>query len=350
MNIKQVSVVVAAYNVEKFLPRCIESIFGQTERSLEILIINDGSTDETSTLADHYASIDSRVRVIHQENKGLSGARNAGLAAATGKFICFLDSDDWFDPSMVETMVQWCERYQCEVAIAGVIVDFHDEAENLISSERRVPVQVQQVIAAGTPLSTDMVDEKFVNLLGYAWNKVYLREWLLGLDIVFEPGLRLVEDIDFNSRVLSKAEKVVLVPSAFVHYVQRPRPTLGTARDEHFLTLSLKAIQKVDSLLETWEVDREVRKRRVARAGGFALWAALKASASTLEPQRSLKMMLANPEAIQLVRIARELPSAGWRGQWATFTIGRRWHRAALLPILGLRETRKLARCLRFSS
>ncbi|MDE6992490.1 MAG: glycosyltransferase, partial [Lachnospiraceae bacterium] len=95
-----ISVIVPVYNVEKYLDRCVESLLGQTYRRLEIILVDDGSTDGCGAMCDGYAQRDSRVRVIHKRNGGLSDARNAGLAAASGSYIGYVDSDDWIEPDM----------------------------------------------------------------------------------------------------------------------------------------------------------------------------------------------------------------------------------------------------------
>ena len=102
---EKISVIVPVYNTEEYLHRCIDSILGQTYPNLEILLINDGSTDNSGKICEDYARKDTRIKVIHQENKGQSAARNVGLNAATGEYVNFIDSDDWIDPPMYETMM-----------------------------------------------------------------------------------------------------------------------------------------------------------------------------------------------------------------------------------------------------
>lgn len=334
------SVVVAAYNVAPYLPRCVESLLRQTERSLQVIIVDDGATDETPDIADCYAASDHRVEVIHQANGGLSAARNAGLGAAVGEFVFFIDGDDWVEPTMIECMIAWCDSTDSSVAVAGAHVDFHDAADILTHSEHRT--LPEGMILLGTPLGIDTVDDNFINLVGYAWNKIYRTGWLTGLGVLFEDRLRLVEDIDFNARVLATADRVALVPEAFVHYIQRPRVTLGTSHDETFLALKLRAITSVDSLLVTWRVDEATRAERRARASAGALWTALRSAASSSQPSDLLRQMLAQPGVADVVECARKVPLGEWRGRWATETLRRGWFRVSLIPALGLRAVAKL--------
>ena len=108
-----VSVIVPVYNIEPYLRKCLDSVLGQTYRNLEILVIDDGSTDASGTICDEYKSSDSRIRVLHQINKGLSEARNSGIDIATGDYILFVDGDDWIESNTVECLLQTCEKKRC---------------------------------------------------------------------------------------------------------------------------------------------------------------------------------------------------------------------------------------------
>ena len=117
---KKVSLIVPVYNGENYLKDCVDSILGQTLREIEILLVDDGSKDRTPQLCDAYAAADERVRVIHQENRGLGMARNAGLDAAEGIYVTFVDSDDYISGEMCEKMYQAAEQYQADMVLAGL--------------------------------------------------------------------------------------------------------------------------------------------------------------------------------------------------------------------------------------
>lgn len=114
-----VSVLVPIYNVEKYLSECLDSLLSQTHRQLEIIVIDDGSTDRSGQIADDYSRKDSRIKVIHQENGGVSVARNAGLDAASGDFIAFMDGDDWVDANWIETQLETLKRWNADIAVCG---------------------------------------------------------------------------------------------------------------------------------------------------------------------------------------------------------------------------------------
>ena len=112
-----ISVVVTAYNIEKYLPRCLDSLIAQTYQKLEIIVVDDGSTDRTGQICDRYAAECSHLSVIHKENGGPSAARNAGVKIAKGDYIGYVDGDDWVEPDMYEEMLRACTDLQVPVAI-----------------------------------------------------------------------------------------------------------------------------------------------------------------------------------------------------------------------------------------
>ena len=119
INKKKLSIIIPVFNVEEYLPKCIESVVNQTYDNLEILLINDGSTDNSGVICDNFAHKDERVKVVHKENGGLSAARNLGLSLATGHYIAFLDSDDYIDSEMYETLVDALENADADIAACG---------------------------------------------------------------------------------------------------------------------------------------------------------------------------------------------------------------------------------------
>ena len=122
----QISVIVPVYNVEQYLERCVDSILAQTAEGLEIILVDDGSTDSSGALCDAYASRHEQIQVCHKKNGGLTSAWKAGLALASGKYTGFVDSDDWIDPDMYERMYAAAEREQADMTVFGLVFDFED--------------------------------------------------------------------------------------------------------------------------------------------------------------------------------------------------------------------------------
>ncbi len=178
-----ISVIVPIYKVEKYLAQCVESILAQTHKELEIILVDDGSPDGCGAMCDDYAKRDSRVKVIHKENGGLSDARNAGLAVCTGDYIGFVDSDDYIAPDMYETLAAFAEKEDLDVAMCGVTDLWPDR-------EERTPVFPPVILT-----DTDAILQEFlVPVHGTSipvWSRIYRAS--VFKDLYFEKG-RYYED------------------------------------------------------------------------------------------------------------------------------------------------------------
>ena len=123
-----ISIIVPVYKVEPYLRKCVDSILAQTYKNLEIILVDDGSPDNCPALCAQYAKEDPRVRVIHKENGGVSTARNAGLDAATGEYVTFVDSDDWIDPDMYVSMMTRIREYGCDAVLCDCLKEYPDRS------------------------------------------------------------------------------------------------------------------------------------------------------------------------------------------------------------------------------
>lgn len=204
----KVSVIVPVYNVERFLPRCLDSIVGQTFRDLEIICVDDGSPDRSIDILNRYAAQDDRIRVISQENRGLGGARNRGFDAATGEFILYVDSDDWIDPD-------YCEKLYAAAVGAG--------ADVACCSIRKIrPSHEKWTIRFDRTEEVADVRSKFAVCHCppdfYVMNKLLRREMLLRLELRFREHA-YYEDVEYLMRVLGEGGRLVTVPDTAYRYV-----------------------------------------------------------------------------------------------------------------------------------
>lgn len=218
INSPIISVIVPVYNVEAYLNRCVESIVGQTYRDLEIILVDDGSRDGSPQMCDEWAKKDGRIKVIHKENGGLSDARNAGLAVATGDYVSFVDSDDLIHPQMIELLYQEQEVHHADVVECGFL-KFSDYNE--ISSE----VQTVHDTMELTPENAlaELILER--NIHQIAWNKLYRRELLTGVPF---PVGRICEDEFWTYKIIGKATKIVCFSTALYYYFQREESIIHT--------------------------------------------------------------------------------------------------------------------------
>ena len=207
-----ISVIVPIYNTKPYLEECIESILDQKINvPVEVLLIDDGSTDGCADLCDRYAARDARVRVIHQENQGLSAARNAGIDAAKGRYYSFIDSDDVVLPGFLQTLYDACERHDAYMALCSV----EDVQENGKSCD---PAYFTRPTQEGVFCGKDLLNEFYTpygTVYTVAWNKMYRAEvWKL----LHYPEGRLHEDDFVAHRLFWRCDKVVCIDKPLYHY------------------------------------------------------------------------------------------------------------------------------------
>jgi glycosyltransferase involved in cell wall biosynthesis len=241
---KKISVIIPVYNVENEVSRCIDSILSQSYKNIEIIIVDDGSTDNSSIILDKYGNKYSNINVIHQNNMGLSGARNTGLNNCTGDYISFIDSDDFIENNMYEDMILALEETDSEIAICGRFDDFsyiNKSIQSFTKSERTVysKNEVMKKI-----LLWDEIDIA-------AWDKIYKRE--LWTDLRFPLG-RNNEDICTIPKVISNSNKIVHVGKAFYHYCHR-MGSITTTYNEKKIKDFYSAINEIEYSVKNDFVD-----------------------------------------------------------------------------------------------
>ena len=205
-----VSVIIPVYNVKPYLQQCLDSVIWQTYEELEIIIVDDGSTDGSDVICDVYRELDRRVQVIHQANLGLSAARNAGLDVATGDYIMFVDSDDWLELTAIEQLYSAIASSETDIAVCKYYVEKLHGRRNKNSN---LPIIE---LSEGKNILRDYLQGKGIE--NVVWNKLYCRA--LFEQIRFPAG-RNYEDIATTYKLLGKANRLVGVPQQLIHYRQR---------------------------------------------------------------------------------------------------------------------------------
>lgn len=231
-----VSVIVPIYNAEKYLSKCIESILTQTYKKLEILLIDDGSSDKSGEICDRYAAADSRIKVVHRENKGVAYTRNEGLDMASGEYITFVDSDDYIHPCMYECMLKSMHKHNAQIVTCGYKRVQEDEKVSL----DKLPEEVLEEVIQS---SQDKINYVYLKHYGDAtllWNKICRSE--LWKDIRCPVG-KVYEDETLTFRALYNAEKIVCVHEDLYYHVKRKDDTSIT--DKGF---SLQRLTRLDAL------------------------------------------------------------------------------------------------------
>lgn len=202
-----ITIIVPVYNVEQYVARCLKSIIDQTYRNLEIIVVDDGSTDKSGTICDEIAHSDYRIKVIHKENGGLSDARNVGLEIAKGKYIGFIDSDDYIEPDMIECLHNSCIEHQADISVCGRVCEMEESSQkyNLFSDFSGVLTSNEAI--------KDLLIQK--NCDSAAWDKIYKAELLR--DIRYPKGI-IHEDLNVTVRLFAQCKRVAFTGRTLYHY------------------------------------------------------------------------------------------------------------------------------------
>lgn len=246
---EKISIIVPVYNAGEFLVDCVRSVQAQTYQYWELLLIDDGSTDGCSAICDAFAKASSRIHVYHQNNKGVSAARNVGIQNAAGEYLCFLDADDWVEPFFLQELHKAIGLAQ--IALCGV------EDGNTFSP-------VAECISIKT---MRMHPSQYAHLTytNYAINKLYRREILLPKGPRFDERMKRGEDAAFVALCFQRCRMIVSCPQILYHYRMNTKSSThhfysGVCRDEHVLFRLQKGIFKIEALseketefLERWE-------------------------------------------------------------------------------------------------
>ena len=240
-----ITVAVAVYNIEPYLERAVDSILNQTYRNLEILLVDDGATDNSGAICDAYARKDPRVRVIHQKNGGLDAARNTGIEQATGTYIAFVDGDDWIDPSMYEHMLSAIREQDADLAVCRYRQVYEDGVKDA-SDDRLAVFEGQQILEQYL-----LEDEAFL-IQNAGWNKLYKKS-IIG-DLRFPHCL--YEDMLYTIQLLNRPAKSVYLDRAYYNYVcDRSGSIMNKGLNEKTFTDLIPNLYKRSAFLR--EIGRE---------------------------------------------------------------------------------------------
>lgn len=207
------SVIVPVYNVEKFINDCIDSILGQSYKNIELILVDDGSTDSSGEICDKYCSVDKRVKVIHQNNKGCSAARNAGIANAKGNLIAFMDADDLIDQDMYEVLIKNLDMTNSDVSACSYVKEYNLDRGKIIGLHKIIP---DPIVFIGKSAIYESVTRNEKSVEGYLWNKVWKRE-VIG-NHLFREDIVMCEDSIFSWEVLKSVNRVCYCDLPMYHY------------------------------------------------------------------------------------------------------------------------------------
>lgn len=257
---EKISVVIPVYKVEPYLRQCMDSVVNQTYTNLEIIAVDDGSPDNCGAILDEYASKDNRIKVIHKKNEGLSAARNDALKFVTGKWISFVDSDDWCESDLYEKAIKEAERSQPDIVI--------------FSPYKNTPQEERRIHAFSKGFETEDKDVVFQVLLSslnsrynpfpsaqrwgqeYPWDKLFRTSLIRDNNIRFAENVRANEDVIFNIHALHYSKKLLFFDEALYHWRMNP-DSIGHKYTEDRVTIDLDIYKELNKIGQLYDLPRQ---------------------------------------------------------------------------------------------
>lgn len=234
-----ISIIIPIYKVESYIDKCVESVLSQTWKKIEVILVDDGSPDKCGLMCDEYAKKDTRIKVIHKDNGGLSDARNAGVEVATGEYIGFIDSDDWIDENFYEQLIDKMKKTGADIVTAGVKKVWEDGKMEVMTPYQEIQLSNQEAMKA-------IIEESF--LKQPVWYKLYRADVAR---VKFKSGV-LHEDNYWSYQVVAKANKVVVMQEPYYYYRQRSNSIMSSQYSEKRLAAIDSKVQRQNFLLQEY--------------------------------------------------------------------------------------------------
>ena len=263
---KKVSVIVPVYNVEKYIEECVQSIQNQTVKGIEIILVDDGSTDRSGEICEKLEEIDDRIFVIHQKNQGVSVARNVGIEKATTDWIMFVDSDDWLERDAVDKLLLVGEEKNCDMVFGAIINNYSlsEEDAKLLDSrvytyemkESRVEFQGACIIEPGFFKKVFPSEMQIMPFVGGPCAKIYRRSLFERGNFRFQKGVQYGEDSMFNMKMLSQAERIGFIHTPVYHYRMRAG-SLSTGNGKNKFSEYIKYVEESEKCIEYLKIPRK---------------------------------------------------------------------------------------------
>ena len=246
INTNLISVIIPVYNIEKYLSRCITSVVNQTYKNLEIILVDDGSTDGSAKICDEWAQKDERIKVFHIGNDGVSAARNLGIDNSNGDYICFVDSDDWLECDMIEFLLEKAVKYDSDITRCSYFTELMNGAGSPL-----VPDEISEF-----PTRNEIICELISKgvIAGAIWNKLYKRS-AIG-DTRFDINLKYGEDLYFNYRIYNKNLSASFFNEPKYHYFLRT----GSVTNSEFGDTAFHLLQVKQKIYEEERDNTETSK------------------------------------------------------------------------------------------
>jgi glycosyltransferase involved in cell wall biosynthesis len=257
-----ISIIVPVYNVEKYVRRCLDSILAQTFTDYECILVDDGSPDNCPAICDEYAAKDKRFIAIHQENAGVSAARNAGLGIAKGEWIGFVDSDDWCDTGMFQFLYENAIKHNADVSICGI--RYIRDGNTIIKKNK-----VSDLILDSKNAILKLFDPNYYG--GFPFNKIIRTTYINKYNICYDKNLRFFEDGFFFFNIFKHINSVIYSSTPYYYYFQHTQSVTNRFRKEGISDQDKETLYKFEEMISL-ENDREIRYKLLAAEALIAVY------------------------------------------------------------------------------
>lgn len=211
---KKISILIPVYNTSKYLERCLNSIINQNLKEIEIICINDGSTDNSLEILNSFVQKDSRIKIINKNNGGLTTARNVGIKNATGEYCLNIDSDDWIEQGYLEEIYKKAKKENLDMVISDIIFDYEYKKEEIIKKDLNIE---ENKILTGKEYLKIFLSKNFY---GYTWNKLIKKEIYEKFGIEYDEEIFLYEDVEVIAKLALYMKRIGKINKAYYHYIQ----------------------------------------------------------------------------------------------------------------------------------
>lgn len=329
------TVVMPAYGVEKYIDRAISSIQKQTFDDWEIIVVDDCTKDKSGQIAEKYAAEDTRIRVLHHEkNQGLSPARNTGTRAAKGKYIWYMDPDDYVDVDLLERVYRSIECNPAQVVLFGHVEEYYDKKGRLEYTHSICPEE--HYFRSARELRPFIIELEQQTMYGYAWNKFYLLDYIRELKLDFE-NIKLIEDITFNIKYFMDIESLNILPITPYHYGKRMEANLTNKFVPDYFVLHKQRIDMLFDQFSYWGICTEEIRSILGSLYARYILSALerncdkRSKMTHAQRYKWCRSVFADGLFNELIPVARAKESLSLRIALVLF----RWKRAILCLIMG---------------
>lgn len=339
-----VSVILPVYNVESYLKKAIKSVINQTHRNIEIIIVNDGSTDNSGEICETFASQDSRIKIIHQPNKGVGPARNIGLSMATGLYVYFMDPDDFIDSKLIEENLEMAKRNNANIVIFGY-------SKVIQKNNRYVATELK------TPDISDVKSVKefkeifkpFFDFGAYTvWNRIYKREFLINNRLMYR-NQSIGQDALFNLEVFKKnSEGIYFNQNHYYYYVDRPNSSVNRYHNNRF-EKQFEIIKNLNELLEQLDYSSPSKEQILYKEYLGALYSELKNLTSEkckmkpkLKTKRIEEILMKNQEISDAIINSRNNKEYSLMMKLILFSLQKRFFKLSLLLVKSNESLKKI--------